>query len=97
MIIDIEEELKKVQIKYIQKEIENLRNYYRNLIDVNFLQIVCSHEEFIRIATTTDEKLIFFKKMYSAILNYIFEETQNTSLSEEDLLDINNKDIDDRF
>lgn len=69
---------KKGQINHIQKELEQLRLYYDNLIDLKFLQILCSYEEMLELATTTDEMLLLYKKMYQDSLNYIFEEIQNT-------------------
>ena len=64
MMIDIEEELKKAQIKYIQKELEQLRQYYSGITDLEFLHILCGYEEMLEIAVTTDERLLLYKKMY---------------------------------
>ncbi len=75
-MIDIEEELKRVQIKYIQKELKQLRLYYNDLTDLKFLQILCSYEEMLELATTTDERLLLYKKMYQDSLDYLFKEVQ---------------------
>lgn len=79
-MIDIEEELKKAQINYIQKELEQLRLYYDDLVDLKFLQILCSYEEMIELANTTDERLLLYKKMYQESVNYLFEEVQSVDL-----------------
>ncbi|MFA9466852.1 MAG: hypothetical protein ACERKN_21565 [Velocimicrobium sp.] len=83
LIIDIEEELKKAQIKYIQKELELLRLYYNNITDLEFLHILCSYEELIELAIKSDERLLLYKKMYQKCLNYLFEESQNVSLEKD--------------
>lgn len=72
--IDIEEELKEAQIKHIQKELEQLRLYYDDLTDLKFLQIRCSYEEILELATTSEEMLLLYKKMYQDSLNYLFKE-----------------------
>lgn len=64
MVINIEEELKKSQINHIQKELKQLRLYYDDLVDLKFLQILCSYEEMLELANTMDERLLLYKKMY---------------------------------
>lgn len=49
-MIDIEEELKSAQIKHIQKELEQLRFYYSDITDLEFLHIICGYEELLEIA-----------------------------------------------
>lgn len=82
-MIDIEKELMQVQIKHIQKELEQLRLYYDDLADLEFLQIICSYEEMLELATTMDERLLLYKKMYQDSLEYIFNEIQNTEPAED--------------
>ena len=77
-MVDIEKELMQAQIKHIQKELEQLRLYYDDLADLKFLQIICSYEEMLELATTMDEKLLLYKKMYQDSIEYIFNEIQNT-------------------
>ncbi|MFA9466859.1 MAG: hypothetical protein ACERKN_21600 [Velocimicrobium sp.] len=61
---DIDEEMKKAQIKYIQKELEQLRQYYSNITDLEFLHILCGYEEMLDLAVSTDDRLLLYKKMY---------------------------------
>jgi len=82
-VIDIEKELMQAQIKHIQKELEQLRLYYDDLADLEFLQIICSYEEMLELASTMDERLLLYKKMYQNSLEYIFSEIQNTELTED--------------
>lgn len=82
-MIDIEKELMQAQIKHIQKELEQLRLYYDDLADLEFLQIICSYEEMLELASTMDERLLLYKKMYQNSLEYIFSEIQNTELTED--------------
>lgn len=93
LVIDIEKELMQVQIKHIQKELEQLRLYYDDIADLKFLQIICSYEEMIELATTMDERLLLYKKMYQDSLAYIFNEIQNTE-SAEDFDGIDNENSD---
>lgn len=86
-MIDIEEELKRAQIKHIQKELEQLRLYYNELTDLKFLQILCSYEEMLELATTTDERLLLYKKMYQDSLNYLFQEVQYNQTDAESIDD----------
>lgn len=79
-MIDIEEELKKIQIKYIQKELEQLRFYYSDIIDLEFLHIICGYEEMLELAGSTDDMLLLYKKMYQNSLNYLFEANKSTSM-----------------
>lgn len=91
-MIDIEEELKGVQIKHIQKELEQLRFCYSNITDLDFLHILCGYEELLEIAVTTNERLLLYKKMYQECLNYLFDEIQSVSV-EADLIDEDNGNI----
>lgn len=79
-MIEIEEELKKAQIKYIQRELEQLRFYYSHITDIEFIHILCGYEELLEIVITTDERLLLYKKMYQDSLNYLFEEIQYESI-----------------
>ncbi|MFA9464177.1 MAG: hypothetical protein ACERKN_07760 [Velocimicrobium sp.] len=79
-MIDIEEELKMAQIKYVQKELEQLRHYYSDITDIEFLHIFCSYEEMLELAVSTDDRLLLYKKMYQDSLNYLFKESEYTSL-----------------
>jgi len=80
LMVDIDEELKKVQIKYIQKEQEQLRQYYSDITDLEFLHILCGYEEMLDLAVSTDDKLLLYKKMYQDSLNYLFKESHNASI-----------------
>ncbi|WP_073280646.1 hypothetical protein [Anaerocolumna jejuensis] len=51
-MVDIDEELKKAQIKYIQKELEQLRFYYSEITNLGFLHILCGYEELLEITVT---------------------------------------------
>jgi hypothetical protein len=90
--VDIEEELKGAQIKHIQKELEQLRFYYSDITDLEFLHILCCYEELLEIAVTADERLLLYKKMYQDCLNYLFHEIQSVPV-EADLLDEDNENI----
>jgi hypothetical protein len=92
MMINIEEELKKAQIKYIQRELEQLRFYYSHIIDIEFLHILCGYEEMLEFAVSTDERLLLYKKMYQDSLNYLFDEIQIAPV-EVNLVDKNNENI----
>jgi len=87
LVIDIEEELKKVQVKHIQKGLEQLRLYYDEHTDLKFLQILCSYEEMLELATTTDERLLLYKKMYQDSLDYLFQEVQSSQSDDGDIDD----------
>jgi len=76
-MIDIEEEMKKAQIKHIQKELEQLRLYYDDFADLEYLHIICSYEEMLELAMTTHERLLLYKKMHEDSLNYLFEEAKS--------------------
>jgi len=76
-MIDIEGKLNKAQIKHIQKELEQLRLYYDDLADLKFLQILCSYEEMLEFATTADERLLTYKKMYQYSLDYLSAEQKS--------------------
>jgi hypothetical protein len=80
LMIDIEEELKKTLIKYIQKELEQLQFYYSDITDLGFLHILCGYKEMLELAVTTDDMLLLYKKMYQDSLNYLFEANQSTSM-----------------
>lgn len=90
-MIDIEEELKSAQIKHIQKELEQLRFYYSDITDLEFLHILCGYEELLEIAVT-DERLLLYKKMNQDCLNYLFDEIQSVPI-EANLIDENNENI----
>lgn len=87
LVIDIEEELKKVQIKHMQKELEQLRLYDDDLTDLKFLQILCSYEEMLELAVTTDERLLLYKKMYQDSLEFLFKEVQYNQADAENIDD----------
>lgn len=91
-MIDIEEELKEAQIKHMQKELEQLRFYYNDITDLEFLHILCSYEEMLELAELTDERLLLYKKMYQDCLNYLFDEIQSVPV-EADLEDEDNGNI----
>lgn len=91
-MIDIEEELKEVQIKHIQKELKQLRFYYSEITDLGFLHILCGYEEMLELAELTDERLLLYKKMYQDCLNYLFDEIQSAPV-EADLVDEDNENI----
>lgn len=82
-MIDIDKELMQAQIKHIQRGLEQLRLYYDDIADLKFLQIICSYEEMLELATTVDERLLLYKKMYQDSLEYIFNEIQNTEPTED--------------
>lgn len=82
-MIDIDEELKRAQINHIKKELEQLRHYYSDITDIEFLHILCSYEEMLELADTTDDMLLLYKKMYQDSLNYLFKESISASLDAE--------------
>ena len=92
MMIEIKEELKKAQIKYIQKELEQLCHYYSDKTDLEFLHIRCGFEEMLELAELTDVRLLLYKKMYQECLNYLFDEIQSVPV-EADLVDEDNENI----
>lgn len=76
-LVDIEEELREVQIKYIQKSMIQLKDYYDELIDIEFVQLLCSYKEMIERATESTDKLELYKQMYQQALILLFEEEQD--------------------
>lgn len=56
-MIDIEEELIAVQIKHIQKELEQLWFYYNEVTDLGFLHFLCGYKKMLELlAELTDER-----------------------------------------
>lgn len=70
-MIYIEEELKKAQIKYMQKELKQLQYFYNDITDLGFLHILCGYEEMLELAVSTDDRLLLYKKWYQDTLNYL--------------------------
>ena len=89
-MIDIEEEMEKAQIKYIQKELEQLQYHYSDFNNLEFLHILCGYEEMLELASSIDEMLLLYKKMYQDSLNYLFDESQSVPLGA-DLIDEDDK------
>lgn len=73
LLIDIENELKAVQIKYIQNELKKLKDcYYSSIADFEYDKLCQSYEEMLGRTELLDELLLIYKQYYISVMEYLF-------------------------
>ena len=83
-LIDIECELKRVQINYIQSELKKLKNFLSTYEDdIEFDHLRWGYEEMLERADSLDDQLTLYKQYYLAALKYLHDVTQDSRPPEE--------------
>jgi hypothetical protein len=78
LLIDIENELKAVQIKYIQTELKKLKDcYYSSIADYSYDRICESYEEMISETELLAEQLLLYKQYYISAMEYLFRNLES--------------------
>lgn len=81
LLIDIEQELRAVQIRYIQQELKKLKDcYYDSIADYEYDRLCESYEEMVGRTELLDEMLLLYKQYYISAIEYLF---RNLELEEE--------------
>jgi len=84
-MIDIENELKIVQISYIEESIEKVKyDYYDKSEDTDFPSICLAYREQISHAEWVGDRLTLYKRYYQTVLDYLFRNLQPYDKDEEE-------------
>lgn len=70
LLIDLESELRRVQIEYLEKTINLLIHDYS---DYNTMKIKEAYEELLDVAEVDFDRLHLYKQYYAALLQYLFD------------------------
>ncbi len=88
-MIDIESELKRVQVQYIKAELKKLKDcYYDEHADVEYDYMTHSYTEMIENAITLDEQLILYKQYYQSAVDYLFRSIQDNTPQDTEYVEV---------
>ena len=92
-MIDIDKELKVVQIEYIKKELKKLKEcYYDSIADYEYDKVCQAYEEQLEQTELQDEKLVIYKLYYVSAMEYLFRNLESDEIPEFASIDEGNED-----